>query len=226
MLCEKGISVKKKWKLICNRPWCWTAIVCILVCFIFQVAWAQERITDQVAVTLSQDRLLGIHKGEGIARLPLLAGEEILKVQSRGINGFVLTSLRLLGYSGTLQRWSELQLDVSEQVNDSYVTPRMILVIGEKHLYGFQGGIGRWKVKDLRPRETLSQSIVKDHVAVFITNHQALGFSAFTGGFFPKDLPLVSEVIKSKANDNIIILVLKDKQLLFRSRLGIWAELR
>lgn len=218
--------MKKRWQLKVNRSWSLTAFLCIFLCFILQVAWAQERITDQVAVTVSKERLLGIHRGEGIARLPLLAGEEILKIQSRGINGFVHTSLRLLGFSGTLQRWSELQLDVSELVNNSYVTPRMILVIGEKHLYGFQGGIGRWKVEDFRPRETLIQSIVKDHVAVFITSHQALGFSAFTGGFFPKDLPLASEIVTSRANDNIVLLILKDKQLLFRSGLAIWAELR
>ncbi|GJL64422.1 MAG: hypothetical protein NPIRA04_30760 [Nitrospirales bacterium] len=188
--------------------------------------WAQERITDQVAVTVNKGRVLGIHRGEGIARIPLAAGEDIVDIQAKGVTGFVQTSLRLLGYSGTLQRWSPQELEVSEQVVRSYVTPRLILVVGEQRIYGFQGEIGRWKVQELRPRETLRQVIVKDHVAVLVTANQALGFSAFTGGFFSKDLPHSQDIITNHANDNIVILTFNDRQLLFRSGLAIWAELR
>ena len=200
-------------------------VICVLV-FPGNAVWAQESITDQVAVTVSKGRLLGVHRGEGIARIPLLAGEDVVRIKAKGITGFVLTSVRLLGFSGTLQRWSTQELDVSEQVINSYVTPRLILVVGEKHIYGFQGEIGRWKIEALRPREKLIQVIVKDHVGAVITSNQALGFSAFTGGFFSKDLPLSQDVIQSQANDNIIILRLNDRQLIFRSGLAIWAEFR
>lgn len=197
-----------------------------LMVFPFSTVWSQERITDQVAVTVNKGRVLGIHRGEGIARIPLAAGEDIVDIQAKGVTGFVQTSLRLLGYSGTMQRWSPLELEVSEQVVKSYVTPRLILVVGEQRIYGFQGEIGRWKVQELRPRETLQQVIVRDHVAVLVTANQALGFSAFTGGFFSKDLPHSQDIITSHANDNIIILTFNDRQLLFRSGLAIWAELR
>jgi len=188
--------------------------------------WSQERITDQVAVTVNKGRVLGIHRGEGIARIPLAAGEDIVNIQARGVTGFVQTSLRLLGYSGTLQRWSPQELEVSEHVVKAYVTPRLILVVGEQRIYGFQGEIGRWKVQELRPRETLLQVIVKDHVTVLVTANQVLGFSAFTGGFFSKDLPHAQDIIATDANDNIVILSFNDRQLLFRSGLAIWAELR
>ncbi|GJL53276.1 MAG: hypothetical protein NPIRA02_04080 [Nitrospirales bacterium] len=188
--------------------------------------WAQERLTDQVDVTVSKGRVLGIHRGEGIARIPLAAGEDIEKLQAKGVTGYVQTSLRLLGYSGALQRWSTQKLDVSEQVLEAYVTPRLILVVGERRVYGFQGEVGRWKVQELRPREALRHVIVKDHVAVLITANQVLGFSAFTGGFFSKDLPISQEMVSSQGNDNIVILRFPDRQLLFRSGLAMWTELR
>ncbi len=188
--------------------------------------WSQESITDQVEVTVNQGRLLGIHSGEGIARIPLAAGERIVQIQAKGITGFAHTSLRLLGYSGTLQRWSTVELDVSENVRETYVTPRLILVVAERRIYGFQGEIGRWKTLEIRPRESLKQIIVENHVVVVITSNQVLGFSAFTGGFFSKDLPHSLDVIESQSNDNIVILSLDDTQLIFRSGLAIWTELR
>ena len=187
---------------------------------------AQERITDQVTVTVNKGRVLGIHRGEGIARLPLAAGENIIAIKAKGLTGFVQTSARLLGYSGTFQRWSERRLDVSEHIHDIYVTPRLVLVVGEQQVYGFHENAGQWKVESLRPREILKHIIVQDHVAVIITSRQAFGFSAFTGGFFSKDLPLTDTEIKSEANDNIVILHLSDRHLVFRSGLAVWTELR
>lgn len=203
-------------------------IICLVAIFSFsdRLAWSQEPITDQVTVTVSKGRLLGIHSGEGIARISLAAGENIVAMKAKGITGFVQTSERLLGYSGKLQRWSKRRLEVSEVVQNVYVTPRLVLVVGEQHIYGFQSEVGQWRIKPLRSGETLTQAIVKDHVAVVISNHQAFGFSAFTGGFFIKDLPLTYEEINSDANDNIIILKLSDRQLVFRSRLAVWTELR
>ena len=208
------------------------SVIALLVCLAFLFAhpndmvWAQEPITDQVAVTVSKGRLLGIHRGEGIARIPLAAGEDIAEINAKGIAGFAHTSFRLLGYSGTLQRWSTIELDVSENVRASYVTPRLILVVAERRIYGFQAEIGRWKTQEIRPRETLKEVIVENHVAVVVTSNQVFGFSAFTGGFFSKDLPHSQGIIKSQSNDNIVILSLDGRQLVFRSGLAIWAELR
>ncbi len=201
---------------------------CLVFIFVSfdHLVWAHERITDQVTVTVNKGRLLGIHSGEGIARLSLAAGEDIVAIKAKGLTGFVQTSARLLGYSGTFQRWSERRLDVSEHIHDVHVTPRLVLVVGEQHVYGFHENAGQWKVESLRPRETPKHLIVQDHVAVIITNHQAFGFSAFTGGFFSKDLPLTDTEIRSEANDNIVILHLSDRQLVFRSGLAIWTELR
>ena len=188
--------------------------------------FAQERITDQVSVALVNDRLLGITTGEGIARLPLAAGEEVLVMEAKGINGFAQTSLRLLGFSGPLQRWVQRQTDVSEHVLGSYVTPQIIVVQGTNRVYGFQGRLGRWKVQDLQAREKQNLVIVKDLVAVLVTDRRALAFSAFTGGFFGVDLPINEPIRETKSNDNIVILSVGNRQLLFRSSLASWTELR
>ncbi|MCA9471639.1 MAG: hypothetical protein MRJ96_12500 [Nitrospirales bacterium] len=190
------------------------------------LSWSQSPVTDQVAVTESQGIILGIHQGEGIARVPLAAGETIITKQAKGITGFVQTSLRLLGYSGRLQRWSPQEFDVSERMLETFVSPRLILVVSERRLYGFQTEIGRWKVQDLRPRDSMQQIIVKDHVAVLVGSDRVFGFSAFTGGFFLKDLPLSEEITNIQANDNIVILQFQEKQLIFRSGLALWAEIR
>ena len=54
------------------------------------LSWSQERISDQVSVTVSNGRVLGIHRGEGIARVPLAAGEEVVMTQAKGINGVIV----------------------------------------------------------------------------------------------------------------------------------------
>ena len=150
---------------------------------------AQEKISDEVSVTVVRDHLLGITRGEGVIRLPLVAGEEVLAMEARGINAFVRTQLRLLGFSGPLKRWIELRIGISETVLVWHVTPRLILVQGQKRVYGFQGPLARWRVEEIRTQEKPGLLIVKDHVAVLVTDRRALAFSAFTGGFFAKDLP-------------------------------------
>ena len=188
--------------------------------------FAQERITDQVSIAHVQDRLLGITAGEGIVRLPLSAGEKVLVIKAKGINGLVQTSFRLLGFSGPLQRWVQHRFDLSERIIETYVTPQQIVVQGTNRLYGYQGRLGRWKVQDLQAREAPSLVIVKDHVAVFATDRRALAFSAFTGGFFVVDLPASEPIRESMSNDNIVILAVGHRQYLFRSNLANWTELR
>ena len=191
-----------------------------------QPANAQDRITDQVAVTVVRNQVFAITPREGLARIGLSAGEEVLAVEARGINALVHTSIRLLGFSADVQRWVEQRTDIFESFLERRVTSRFILVRTNKRLYGFQSPLGRWKVEEVGPREETRDVLVGEHVAVVVTERRALAFSAFTGGFFAQDLQPDEAVIESTVNDNIVVLSTPSRRLIFRSQLAVWAELR
>lgn len=187
---------------------------------------AEERITDQVAVTVFRDHVIAVTSGEGLTRVDLSAGEEVAAVEARGLNALVQTSTRLLGFSGKVQRWAQQRTDLQERVIERHVTPRLILVRTTKKLYGFQALAGRWKIEELGAREEQRKVLVADHVAVVVTERRLLAFSAFTGGFFSQELFLDESVTETTVNDNIVILSSPMRQLIFRSQLAIWQELR
>lgn len=201
-------------------------IGCVVVSFGTNLALAQNKISDEVAVVVSDSRLLGLTGGSGFVRVRLGAGETVMLTKSKGINAVAHTSERLLGFSGPVQRWREQRLDVSERVQNIQVTPRLIFVRTDKHVYGFQGPIGRWKVQDLGVQEEHRQTFVQDHVVVVATDRRVLGFSTFTGGFFPEELSNDEVIERVEANDNLIVLVTSTRKLVFRSRLAVWAEIR
>jgi hypothetical protein len=188
-------------------------------------ALTQEVITDQVSITSERGQLFGITGGEGIARQFLASGEEILAVESKGVTGYVQTTKRLLGFSGRLQRWVDINFSSAEQIGKWTVTPRMIIVQSREALYGFQSDLGRWKREPWGAGEMLVNSVVEDHVGLVITNRRAVAFSAFTGGFFSKDLPSGNAIDDMQVNDNVVIIHLSGLTLVFRSGLAIWAEL-
>ena len=188
-------------------------------------ALAQEVVTDQVSITSERGQLFGITSGEGIARQFLASGENILIVETKGVTGYVQTTKRLLGFSGRLQRWVDMNLSSAEQVAKWTVTPRMIVVQGREAVYGFQSDLGRWKREPWGAGEIFVNSVVDDNVGVLITNRRALGFSAFTGGFFSQDLPSGNPILNMQVNDNVVIIHLSGLTLVFRSGLAIWAEL-
>jgi hypothetical protein len=189
-------------------------------------AAAQERITDQVAVTILRDQLYAATSAEGLVRVGLSSGERVLGSEARGINALVLTSIRLLGFSAQVQRWSEARTNLNEGIVERKVTPRLIMVRTDKRVFGFQGPFGRWKVEEFNLGEAPREMLVGEQVAVMLTDRRALGFSAFTGGFFPQDLATDEAVVETAINDNVAILSTPARRLIFRSQLGIWAELR
>ncbi|MGP0595050.1 hypothetical protein ACTRXD_21230 [Nitrospira sp. T9] len=187
--------------------------------------WSQEVVTDQVTLTSARGKLYGITSGEGIASKVLTSGEDVLVVESKGVTGYVQTTARLLGFSGRLQRWVDMNLSSAEEVITATVTPQMIIVQGQQAAYGFQSDLGRWKREPWGAGEVLVKRIVNDYVAVLITNRRALGFSALTGGFFPQDLPSGNAIDQTEANANIVIIHLSGLVLVFRSGLAIWTVL-
>ena len=189
------------------------------------VSQAHEVLTDQVGLTVAQGKLFGVTSQEGITSKRLAAGEQVLVMKAKGVTGFVQTTTRLLGFSGTLQRWVPITLSTSERILKWTVTSRMIIVEGQQSTYGFQSDRGRWKHERWGAGESLQTSAVEDSIAVMVTDRRVLGFSAFTGGFFPRDLPVDNQIYDIQINDNMVILHLSDSMLVFRSGLAIWAEL-
>lgn len=188
-------------------------------------ALAQSVPTDEVSITSGDGQLFGITAGEGITRQLLAAGEGILVVETKGVTGFVQTTKRLLGFSGRLQRWVEMNLSSAETIAGWKITPRMIVVQGHGAVYGFQSDASRWKKESLGAGESVVSRTIDDHVGVLITNRRALGFSAFTGGFFSQDLPSGNSIHRVQVNDNVVIIHLSDLTLIFRSRLALWTAL-
>ncbi len=186
---------------------------------------AHDGLNDRVSIIAHQGQLFGITSREGIARHVLGAGEQVLEIDSQGVTGFVQTTTRLLGFSGKLQRWIPLNLSSSERILKWSLSPRLIMVEGRQAVYGFQSDRGRWKREPLGAGETFRSSAVKDAVAIAVTDRRALGFSAKTGGFFLQDLPPGDDIRDIQINDHIVLLHLSDSILVFRSGLGIWAEL-
>ncbi|NKB81746.1 MAG: hypothetical protein GKS05_07655 [Nitrospirales bacterium] len=187
---------------------------------------AQETITDQVAIAVFRNHILGITAGQGLIRYRLSAGENVLATRSRGLNAFAHTSDRLLAFSGPFQRWFAQPLDLSEQVIQFHVSPRFILAQTNKRVFGFQAHRASWRIEEFGTREQVIQLIQQDHVAVVVTNRRVLGFSAFTGGFFAEDLGADETIDAVTKNDNIVILQTSARQLIFRSNLAIWADRR
>ena len=186
---------------------------------------AHDVVADRVGITSGQGHLFGMTSGEGITRQVLGAGEQVLVMEAKGVTGFVQTTTRLFGFSGTLQRWVSITLPTSEHILKWGVTPRMIIAQGQQATYGFQSDRGRWKREPWGAGESLQDSAVKDSIAVLVTDRRALGFSAFTGGFFSQDLPVGNHIHDIQINDHVVILHLSEFMLVFRSGLAIWAVL-
>jgi len=201
----------------------------LLISFLFCRAGdlsAEEKITDQVGVAVLKNKVYGAAPRGQLALFELSAGEEVLEIKSRGINSFVRTSIRLLGFSGAVQQWSERRPNLFDPFIESIVTPQLIFVRNQKTLYGFQGLRAQWKKEELDTHEEFKEVLYGENLVVAITSRRVLALSAFTGGFFSRDLSRQEEFLGKVVNDNIAILTTSHRRLIFRSKLAIWAELR
>lgn len=70
-----------------------------------------------------------------------------------GINGVVVTSRRLLGFSSRALTWSKKELDLNEKILERKILTSFSLVRTDRHLYGFRGVNGLWLEEALGVRE-------------------------------------------------------------------------
>lgn len=177
-------------------------------------------------VTLSVESGLAVATSSlsGRREIPLGAQEVVVSSGTRGINGIVVTSRRLLGFSSRALTWTKKELDVNEKVLERKILPSFSLIRTDRHLYGFRGVNGLWLEDTLGVREKVHRFHSNDYGAVFITNERVVGFTPLLGSFTSKPLD-VHEQIVGVDNDNGLILVSTTRRtLVLGSRLSGWEE--
>lgn len=184
------------------------------------------------AVELGTEVTLWVESGQAIAtsqlsgrrEIPLGAQEVVISSGANGLNGIVVTSRRLLGFSSRALTWTKIELGVNEKILERKILPTFMLIRTDRDLYGFRGVNGLWLKEALGVREKVRRLYSNDYGAVFLTNERLVGFTPLLGGFASKPLG-VHEQILGVDNDNGLILVSTTRRtLVLGSRLSGWEE--
>lgn len=184
------------------------------------------------AVELGTEVTLWVESGQAVAtsqlsgrrEIPLGAQEVVISSGANGLNGIVVTSRRLLGFSSRALTWTKIELGVNEKILERKILPTFMLIRTDRDLYGFRGVNGLWLKETLGVREKVHRLYSNDYGAVFLTNERVVGFTPLLGGFASKPLD-VHEQIVGVDNDNGLILVSTTRRtLVLGSRLSGWEE--
>lgn len=179
-----------------------------------------------VMITVVKDKVVALPAAGSVVEEGLSVNETIITAAARGPAGLAQTSSRLLGFSTSLRRWTEVHLGVEESVERHQVLPRLLVVQTNRRVHGFQESRGHWFSEALGPNEIVKQLHGRGHVAVTITTERALAFSAFTGGFFPIRWSAHEQLqAVDKTNDTILVRTTA-RQLVFRSQRAGWTEMK
>ncbi|MDF0674166.1 MAG: hypothetical protein P0120_07460 [Nitrospira sp.] len=205
-----------------------------LICSCFVISFALTCILSQDVTRADLQSEVTVWHESGMAvatsplsgrrEIPLGAQEVVISSGTNGINGIVVTSRRLLGFSSRALTWAKKELDVNEKVLERKILPTFSLIRTDRHLYGFRGANGLWLEEALGVREKVTRFHSNDYGVVFITNERLIGFTPLLGGFASKPLD-VHERIVGVDNENGLILVSTTRRtLVFGSRLSGWEE--
>ncbi|MGE0643097.1 MAG: hypothetical protein AB7P24_05460 [Nitrospira sp.] len=200
-------------------------LLIIIVALCSSSIFAQIRPLD-VLITVVRDKVVALPGRGSPVEETLGVNETIVTTEAKGPAGFAQTSRRLLGFSTGLLRWTEVQLEVEEQVDHHQVLPRLIIVQTNRRVHGFQESRGHWFTEALGPNETVTHRRARGHLGIVVTSERALAMSAFTGGFFWVRLS-PNELVQSidQTNDAAVVRTTA-RQLAFRSQTGLWTEMR
>jgi hypothetical protein len=203
----------------------WQCItVCLALTTILSQTVTRAELQSEVTVWLESGQAVATSPLSGRREIPLGAQEVVMGSGVNGINGIVVTSRRLLGFSSRALTWSKKELDVNEKVLERKILPTFSVIRTDRHLYGFRGANGLWLEEPFGVREKVQRTHSNDYGAVFITNERLIGFTPLLGGFASKLLD-VHERIVGVENDNGLILVSTTKRtLVLGSRLSGWEE--
>jgi hypothetical protein len=148
----------------------------------------------------------------------------ILGKGARGINGIVVTSRRLLGFSSRTLSWTEFERELHEKLLDKRILPAFSVVRTDRRLYGFRGADGTWLEEPLNVRETVQRTLANDYGAVFITNERLIGFASLLGDFSSKTLGVHERVTRTDNVNGLISITTNARTFIFGSRLSGWDE--
>ena len=160
----------------------------------------------------------------GRRELPLGAQEVVISSGASGINGIVVTSRRLLGFSSRALTWTKIELAVNENILERKLLPSFSLIRTDRHLYGFRGVNGLWLEEALGVREKVQRFHSNDYGAVFITNERLIGFTPLLGGFASKPLDLHEQIVGVDNDKGLILVSTTRRTLALGSRLSGWEE--
>jgi hypothetical protein len=187
------------------------------------MAQAVEMVPE-VTVWIESGLAVATSQLSGRREIPLGTQEVVLSSGANGVNGIVVTSRRLLGFSSRALTWTKVELGVNEKFLERKILPTFTLIRTDRDLYGFRGVNGLWLKEALGVREQVHRFYSNDYGAVFITNERVVGFTPLLGGFASKPLD-VHEQIVGVDNDNGLILVSTTRRtLVLGSRLSGWEE--
>lgn len=179
---------------------------------------------SEVTLWLESGQAVATSQLSGRRELPLGAQEVIISSGTNGINGIVVTSRRLLGFSSRALTWSKQELDVNERVLERKILPSFSLIRTDRHLYGFRGVNGLWIKEPLEIREKVARFHSNDYGAVFITNERLVGFTPLLGGFASKSLGVHERIVGVDNENGLIVVSTNQRTLVFGTRMSGWEE--
>lgn len=179
---------------------------------------------SEVTLWLESGQAVATSQLSGRRDLPLGAQEVVISSGTNGINGIVVTSRRLLGFSSRALTWSKKDLDVNEKVLERKIFPSFSLIRTDRHLYGFRGVNGLWLEEPLGVREKVTRFHSNDYGAVFITNERLVGFTPLLGGFASKPLDVHEHILGVDNENGLIVVSSNQRTLVFGTRLSGWEE--
>jgi len=202
----------------------------ILVMFVLQTSWAWVTTSQamepgtEVTLSVESDRAIATSPLSGRREIRLDAQETVTGSGTNGINGIVVTSRRLLGFSSRSLTWSKIELDLHEKVLERTVLAAFSLVRTDRNLYAFRGVNGLWLEEALGTREKVARFHSNEYGAVFITNERAIGFTPLLGGFSSKPLDVHERIVGVENRDGLILVSTTKRTLVFGSRVSGWEE--
>lgn len=203
-----------------------TARLCLIACSALIWLLPQDvsgtELQSEVTLWLESGQAVATSQLSGRREIPLGAQEVVMSSGANGINGIIVTSRRLLGFSSRVLTWTKKELDLNEKVLERKILPTFSFIRTDRHLYGFRGVNGLWFEENLGAHEKVRRLYSNDYGAVFITTERLIGFTPLLGGFASKPLDVHEQIVGVDNEGGLIVVSTNRRTLVFGTRLSGW----
>lgn len=179
---------------------------------------------SEVTLWLESNQAVATSQLSGRREVPLGAQEVVISSGVNGINGMIVTSRRLLGFSSRALTWTKIELDLHEKVLERTLLPTFCFIRTDRNLYGFRGVNGLWLKEVLSVRENVRRLYSNDYGVVIITNERLIGFTPLLGAFASKPLDVHEQIVGVDNENGLIVVSTNRRTLVLGSRLSGWEE--